>query len=137
MYEIMHSTLNKWLIELEEETVIVTSTNINEEAHGNMVTFGFNQNLLTEWGKESVSNFIKGCADLYSKKSNDLAMVFYSWFDEQASQIRISAVSQSHGKLPFKCKLNRVKLNEVVNGIYAGDSGLFTKGELDVWQQNI
>ena len=133
----MHSTLNKWLAELEEETVIVTSKDINEEAHGNMVTFGFNQNLLQEWGKESVSNFIKGCADLYSKKSNGLAMVFYSWFDEQASQIRISAVSQSHSKLPFKCKFNYAKLSELVNGIYDEDSGLFTKGELDVWQKSI
>ncbi len=133
----MHSTLNKWLIELEQETVIVTSKNINEEAHGNLVTFGFNHDLLKEWGKESVNKFIKGCADLYSKKSNELAMVFYAWYDEQAGQIRISAVSQIHGKLPFKCKLNDAKLCEVVNGLYAEDSGRFTKGELDVWQQNI
>ena len=100
-------------------------------------SFGFNHDLLKEWGKESVNKFIKGCADLYSKKSNELAMVFYAWYDEQAGQIRISAVSQIHGKLPFKCKLNDAKLCEVVNGLYAEDSGRFTKGELDVWQQNI
>ena len=137
MYKTIHSTLNNWLEELEKETVIVTSESINEEAHGNMVTFGFTQNLLKEWGKESVGNFIKCCAELYSKKCNSLAMVFYSWYDEQSGQIRISAVSQSHDKLPFKCKLNRVNLNELVNVFFTDDSGLFTKGELDVWQQSI
>ena len=133
----MHSTLNKWLEELEEEVAIVTSDEINEEANGNMVSFGFDHDLLKEWGKGSVIEFLTGCANLYSRKSNNLSMVFYSWFDEQAMQIRISSVSQGHGKLPFMCKLNSVSLNEVVNGIYTENSGLFTLGALDVWQQNI
>ena len=133
----MHSTLNTWLEELEQETVIVTSDEINEEAKENMVTFGFNPDLLKEWEKGSVIKFLTGCANLYSKKSNNHSMVFYSWFDEQAGQIRISAVSQKHGKLPFECKLNHVSLDEVVQGIYTEDSGLFTKGVLDVYQQSI
>ncbi len=133
----MHSTLKTWLKEVEEETIIVTSKEINEEAKGNMVTFGFNSSLLTEWGCDSVTDFINACAELYSKKSSNISMVFYSWFDEQAGQVRISAVSQAHGKLPFKCKLNSVNLSDFVNGIYAGNSGLFTNGELDVWQKDI
>ena len=64
-------------------------------------------------------------------------MIFYSWLDEQAGHIRISAVRQAHGKLPFKCKLNLVGLKKVVDGIYSYDSGLFTNGALNVWQKNI
>lgn len=133
----MHSTLEKWLSELEQETVILASDKINEEAGGNMVSFGFNEDLLQEWGKESVNKFIHGCADLYQRKSGGLNMVFYSWFDEQAGQIRISAVSQKHGKLPFGYKLKLAELTQVVDGIFSNNSGVYTKGALDVWCQNI
>ena len=136
MSESMHSTLSKWLEELEE-TKISTSDQINDEARANMVSFGVNGGLLQEWGKESLTGFLYSCANLYQRKNNDLKMVFYSWFDEQAGQVRISAVSQVHGKLPFSCKLNSTNLSEMVNGIYSNDSGLYTKGVLDVWCQNI
>lgn len=136
MSENMHSTLSKWLEELGK-TKIYTSDQVNDEARANMVSFGVNEGLLQEWGKESLTEFLHGCANLYQRKSNDLKMVFYSWFDEQASQIRISAVSQVHGKMPFSCKLNSTNLSEVVNGIYSNDSGLYTKGVLYVWCQNI
>jgi len=136
MSENMHSTLSKWLEELEE-TKISTSEQINDEARANMVSFSFNEGLLQEWGKESLTEFLHGCANLYQLKSNDLKMVFYSWFDEQAGQVRISAVSQVHGTLPFSCRLNSTNLTELVNCIYSNDSGLYTKGVLDVWCQNI
>ena len=133
----MHKTLKNWLEELEEETAIVSSADINEEANGNMVTFGFNQNMLSEWKKDSVIEFLTNCYNLYSSKSNDLKMVFYSWFDEQAGQIRISAVNQKHGKLPFGCELNKVELEELVNGFYSNDSGLHSNHKLNIWQQSI
>ena len=136
MSENMHSTLSKWLEKLEE-TIIYTSDQINDEARANMVSFGINGGLLQEWGTESLTGFLHSCANLYQLKSNDLKMVFYSWFDEQAGQVRISAVSQVHGKLPFTCRLNSTNLTELVNGIYSNDSGLYTKGVLDVWCQNI
>jgi hypothetical protein len=137
MLGVMHSTLNKWLEELEEETSIVTSNEIDEEANGNMVTFGFNHDSLKDWDKGSVLDFIAGCAEIYRTKSDGIAMVFYSWFDEQAGQIRMSSVSQAHKKLPFGCKLNSTDLSQVVNGLFTEDSGLYTKGTLDVWCQNI
>ena len=133
----MHKTLKNWLLELEKETVIVSSSDINQEANENMVTFGFSQELLKEWEKEAVVEFLTSCKNIYNAKNRELSMVFYSWFDEQSNQIRISAVSQEHGKLPFECKLNSVNLNEVVLGIYTEDSGLFSRGVLDVYQQSI
>ncbi len=133
----MHNTLRKWLIELEEEMVVICAEDIHQEAEQNMVSFGFNQDLLKEWSEDSVIEFIGECANLYHRKSGISEVLFYAWVDEQAGQIRISAVSQSHRKLPFRCELNQVTLNELVNGIYADDSGLYTKGKLDIWQQKV
>ncbi len=62
----MHNTLKKWLAELEEEIVIIYSKDINQEARQNMVSFGFNQNLLIKWQKDSVIEFIIEFANLYS-----------------------------------------------------------------------
>lgn len=133
----MHATLNNWLEELEEEIEIVSPEDINVEARSNRVSFDFDEGLLTEWGRESVQEFLNSCANLYQRKSRGMKLIFYSWFDEQAGQIRISAVSQAYNKLPFACGLNSTDLSQVVNGIYSGDSGLYSKGVLDVWCKNI
>lgn len=132
----MHNTLRRWLVELEE-TVVICAEDIHQEAEQNMVSFGFNQNLLIEWSEGSIIEFVGECDNLYHRKSGTSEMLFYAWFDEQAAQIRISAVSQSHKKLPFRCELNQVTLNELVNGIHTDDSGLYTKGKLDIWQQKV
>lgn len=133
----MHSTLKQWLEELEDEVEVVSSEDINEEARANLVTFGFNEELLNEWGKISVVEFIEGCSNLYGRKSPRSSMVFYAWLDQEAGQFRICAASRAHGKLPFKCSLSFVDLNEVVDSIYSFDSGLFTNGNLHVWKKNI
>ena len=133
----MHSTLKRWFTELEGEIEIIASEEISEEARINTIAFGFNRELLNRWCKSSVIEFIESCADLYKRKGPSVAMYFYSWLDEQAGQFRICAVSQNHGELPFRCSLCFVDLNEVVDGIYVFDSGLFTRGQLEVWRKNI
>ncbi|WP_444941527.1 hypothetical protein ACJJI3_03590 [Microbulbifer sp. ZKSA004] len=133
----MYSTLKRWIEELETDVEIVSSHEINEEAGSNLFSFGFNQYLLSEWGRDSVQDFLASCADIYKRKCSGSAMVFYSWLDNQAGQIRISAVSESHNKLPFGCKINMTSLEQVVDDIFSNDSGLYTKGALDVWCKNI
>jgi len=133
----MHNTLKLWLDDLEEEVEVLSSEDINEEARVNLVTFGFNEELLNEWGKSSVAEFIEGCSNLYGRKRPSSSMVFYAWLDQEAGQFRICAVSRAHGKLPFKCSLSFVSLYDVVDSIYSLDSGLFTDGNLHVWQKNI
>lgn len=64
--------------------------------------------LVNQWGEDSISAFLESCSELYKRKSSETKLVFYSWLDEKASQIRISAVSQSHGKLPFRNKIPKV-----------------------------
>jgi hypothetical protein len=133
----MHPTLNNWLKELEGEIKIVNSNEANEEAQANMFTFGFNSELLNEWGVDSVRGFLTACSALYSTKSSVVPMWFYSWFDEQASQIRISAISERHGQLPFRSEVNLCNMDSLVDGFFKGDSGLFINGSLNVWRSSI
>ncbi len=134
----MHSTLQQWLNELNDEVSIVHSSDINEEANGNLITFGVSDDVLNEWGEDSVIAFIEGCRDLFRSKCGGTGMWFYSWFDEQASQLRISAVSNRNETLPFQCKLCICKLSEMVHGIFFGNTGLFSdKKRLNVWKVDI
>ncbi|QBY05039.1 hypothetical protein E2K93_17135 [Thalassotalea sp. HSM 43] len=133
----MHTTLNQWLNELEVETEIVQSTDINEEANSNLVTFGINESLLKEWGRGSLEDFIGKCAELFNSKNTKKTMIFYSWFDDMAGQIRISAVSESHGKLPFGCIIHDVKLNELIKNINFETSDVAEPYTLKVWQKGI
>ncbi|PKF56464.1 hypothetical protein CW748_09720 [Alteromonadales bacterium alter-6D02] len=132
---LMHSTLNQWLRELEIETQIVHSTDINEEANSNMVTFGTNESLLQDWGKDSIKAFVLECAELYNLKNTVAPMTFYSWYDEMAGQIRISAVSACHGKLPFRCNVNQVGLGAFIESFYTQSS--IEPYTLNVWLKGI
>lgn len=134
----IHHTLKTWLAELEHEVRLLHSTDLKDEAQKNLVTFGVSACALDEWGEESILNFISGCKSLYASKTNGTSMQFYSWFDEQASQLRVSAVSSCHGKLPFGCELSLCTLAEIVNCLYTHDSGLYDKEHrLKVWCSDI
>ncbi|MCP4267956.1 MAG: hypothetical protein GY777_20700 [Candidatus Brocadiaceae bacterium] len=133
----MHITHKKWLNELEDEISIVYSEVAKEEANGNLVTFVVTAEVLNEWGADSIDAFIKGCRDLYASRNTSEPMWFYSWYDQQASQLRVGAISQRHEVLPFGCDLNLCELQAVIRGLFNSDSGLFTSGRLNVWQSNI
>jgi hypothetical protein len=133
----MHSTLSQWLKELEVEIKLVHSKDINEEANSNLVGFGINGSLFQEWGNDSIETFLRKCAELYNSKNDKAPMIFYSWFDEMAGQIRISAVSESHGKLPFRCNIAIVELSKMIEHISAEISDVAELNTLKVWQSGI
>ena len=134
----MHATLKTWLDELDDEVFINVSQEINVEANENLAAFGFNEHLLTEWGKQSIADFIVGCLEIYKAKNKGDRMVFYVWLDDLAGQIRISAVSKVHQKLPFRCELNLCSLEKIVDSIIKIESGLTVNdGKLNVWQVDI
>lgn len=129
----MNETLEKWIDELGDELELINSPEVNTEANNNMYTFG----IKPEWGKDSVTTFINQCSEIYASKTNGQPMWFYSWYDDQAFQLRISAVSQSHKKLPFRCKLNSVSLSQVAQDAFNNNNGITSQGKLNVWQTNI
>lgn len=130
----MHTLHCKWLIELENELELLNSSNANEEAHHNMFSFGFNAEVIAEWGVESTTQFIECCYKIYSSKFKNEPMWFYAWYDEMVAQLRIGAVSVRHSKLPFRCQLNFCDLKTLVNGIFEDDSGLGSRQKLNVWK---
>lgn len=65
-------------------------------------------------------------------------MTFYCWLDELAKQIRMSAVSQSHEQLPFRCSINSLALIPFSNSLAVRISGVYSSEEkLNVWQSQI
>ena len=90
------------------------SDNINMEANANLHTFSLSPDEAQRVTVEQVFDFVRMVVDAYEKQITKLygsthPMVFYCWFDEQASQFRFSMVSKFYGKLPFSSPLNHVK----------------------------
>lgn len=133
----MHETHKRWLKELNDELLLTYSEILNDQANGNKNSFGFDSELLNEWGADSVDAFLNGCRDLYAEKNTGQRMWFYCWFNQQSSQIAMGAIFQRHGNLPFDCELRLCELQTVVRGLFNSDSGLFTRAKLDVWQSPI
>jgi len=134
--KLMHQELKQWSNELVDEVSVHHLDSANEEGNENLFTFSFNGEMLASWGHESLGLFISKCYEIYSKKTSE-PMWFYSWLDEQAGQLCISAVSQRHEKLPFSCGINEIELKQLVKEIFQGNSGIYTSGKLNLWKKNI
>ena len=134
----MHKTLQTWVDELSEEIVLDHSTAVGKQGIANMVTIGVGGESLKSWGKESVKEFILACRDLMNHKSNGQSMLFYCWYDEQAGQIRFSAIASEHNNPPFQCELQYVELDVLVDNIFKHTSGLDAEGgSLYLWTSTI
>ncbi|WP_269521289.1 hypothetical protein [Alteromonas sp. BMJM2] len=127
----------RWLIELDEELLLSESEDLHIQAIKNIAYFGLTEAALAELCTNEIEDFLIGCYRLYEKKNLGDEKVFYCWLDEMAGQIRTSAVSTIHGKLPFGIQLQLCTSLELANSIKSMDSGSFTKGKLKVWQNGI
>ena len=131
----MHNQHQQWLSEIESEFQVTCTSEINVEANENMYCFGLSEKAILEWGRDSIQEFLKELCSLYGKKAEGKSMVFYAWVDEMAGQLRVSAVSNSHGHLPFSAQLQNVELIELVNNVSLSCKGVGTKVEaISVWQ---
>jgi len=133
----LHFVITHWLLELESELNLIKSSDINEEANANLFTFAMSALTSVPPSTEQIEDFISKCFQIYRAKNNGLAMVFYCWLDEQAGQIRTSAISASHNKLPFRCNLKSCSSSELAFSIKVNESGLFSCGQLNIWQHVI
>ncbi|MBC3767460.1 hypothetical protein [Neptunicella marina] len=133
----LHFVFEQWLSELESELNLVEASDINEEANGNLFTFAILTLDPTPLNTEQIEDFISKCLHIYQAKNTGLAKVFYCWLDEQAGQIRTSAISASHNKLPFRCNLKSCSSSELAYSIKSNESGLFSCRQLNVWQHVI
>ncbi len=130
--------LKQWASELEDEIEIHRSDEINDEANTNMIAFGISDEMMDSLSEKELREFIQQCSRVYSHKTNGIPTIFYCWYDQQASQIRVSCVSTKHDKLPFTCKLELTDLNNLITNFKVGINGLSTDKEaLLVWQKSI
>lgn len=134
----MHKDLKLWLDELSDEIIVDHSPSAGDQAIANMVTIGLSDKSLKDWGKEAFRDFILGCRDLYENKRAGRAMLFYSWYDEQAGQLRFSSISSAHKSPPFQCDLEYVELDFLIEKIYVNHSGLSPDGgRLYLWSSKL
>ncbi len=132
------TVLKQWAYELREELKLIQSREINEEARSNMMSYSIPKEEVEQYGNIALSKFIASCKDIYQSKANNAHMVFYAWFDEQADQLRMSAVSQIHNKFPFECKYEICSIKTLSESVISQNSGLFTENKtLKIWQIEI
>lgn len=78
---------------------------LHDEAMQNLFCLDFSD--LTNFNAKEIgdiiSNIIKLKIELLETKNKK--MTFYCWFDEMASQLRMSLVSTHHAILPFNCMI--------------------------------
>jgi hypothetical protein len=50
-----------------------------------------------------------------SKSKFEIGLIFYTWFDAQASQLKFNFINSNHVKLPFRTLINLVQSeNEII-----------------------
>ena len=129
----MNNTGEKWVLELSEELELIQSSKVNEEARANMYAFGIGET----WNKKDIKSFILACSEVYASKNTSEPMWFYTWYDDQAFQLRLSAVSKKHKKLPFRCNLKQVSMMDVAQDVIDQSNGLLKNNMLNIWKTNI
>ena len=97
-----------WLEEVASDplTVDKSEEGLLFECRENLWTFSVSQRQAEVITVEDVLNFLSGVMQarerqLKARPGPINPMVFYCWFDEQASQLRFSLVSTAHKRLPF------------------------------------
>jgi len=101
------SAFRDWLMEVDSEdlTVDATENGLNREARSNQWGFSFVQEQIQTLSLREVTDFLDALVESYnhrlSQPEYQPAMIFYCWFDPQASSLRFSLVSASHNALPF------------------------------------
>jgi len=98
----------EWLEEVANDPLIVdqSGNDLSYEPHGNCWTFSVSQRQAEVTTVEDVLNFLSGIMQARERQIEARPgavnpMVFYCWFDEQASHLCFSLVSASHNCLPF------------------------------------
>ncbi len=103
-----------WLVEVDaaDLTIDTSENGLNHEAQSNQWSFSFTQEQVQSLSLQEVTDFldtlVESCNRRLSQPEYRPAMIFYCWFDLQASSLRFSLVSVSHGSLPFRSTIKVV-----------------------------
>lgn len=109
----MPNSFSEWLPEVAADPVLLSPGDLNSEAQANLWTFALTPEEAAVIPQSEVEKFLLEIINsrgkhLLNRKVQPKSVVFYCWHDEQASQLRFSLVSKSHGRLPFGCRVKEV-----------------------------
>ena len=117
--------LSRWLSSLADDSLGIDAEDINAQAVANLCCFSPTDAETPQLDVAGVQRFVE---KVLARRRRWLAarqappMRFYAWHDAQARQLRMSAVSSSHGQLPFRCAVVETPdLEAVVREIVEGD----------------
>lgn len=85
---------------------------IREETYHNCLHFDLQPNQSLELNEDDFVHFLSRIkADRLKQWINaavNSGMIYYSWFDEMAGQLRINFINSNYAKLPFQCSVELV-----------------------------
>ncbi|MEV4835924.1 hypothetical protein AB0K05_15465 [Nonomuraea sp. NPDC049486] len=104
-----------------DEELILDRGNVNVEARGNLMAFGFAPE---GFDAEPVEQAFVTVGERLGARFADLAgpVTFYAWYDEQAGQLRCSAASVEPDDLPFRGRFRLVDSPVPVVALMAADA---------------
>ena len=129
----MNRQLAEWAREFADEFQLVVGEHIHSEARGNMHSFSFSDETRKALAPDDVCAFVLACADAAQRHPLSEPYVFYAWYDEQADQLRMSAVGQRFERLPFRRALSEATL-DVVASHFLGRLDVPLEHSLPVWK---
>lgn len=108
------------LQEIVTDKIYIGSTieEIDKEISNNCWSISITQEQCNELKEEDFTDFFEKVINnrkgqIKDSKYNN-GMIFYLWFEQQSGRLRFNLISDFHKRLPFKCELIEVNLNDIV-----------------------
>ena len=107
-------TKNEFIESLEEivsDKILITDEvdNLKEETSNNSWSISGSKEFISQLEIEDIRLFLEKIKINRNQQLNQsncqIDLIYYSWFDEQACQLRFSLINSNHKKLPFNSKI--------------------------------
>jgi hypothetical protein len=114
-------SLARLVLSFVDEELVLDRGNVNVEARGNLMAFGFAPE---GFDAGPVEQALVAVGERLGARFADVAgpVTFYAWYDEQAGQLRCSAASVEPGDLPFRGRFRPVDSPVPVLALMAADA---------------
>lgn len=103
---------------IDTSIYISRSSLIDEEIYHNMWGLTFSDKLIQKIKLQDLIEFLslllKKRTQQVLEKEYSIPVIFYLWYDQQASQLRFNIISGDNTALPFGCKLNITNSPELI-----------------------
>ena len=99
----MNRKLCDWLKEIKECDLVIEG-DLNEQASGNVWTFGFSVEEIDSFPKQSLIDFVVNAEKIILSKWRGDGL-FYCWMDDMAGRLCISSISSHFVRLPFSTEI--------------------------------